>query len=1471
MSENIKKNAIPAAGYVYQTRQGLLILCEWLDAPSRYGRVKFECDDEADAPKGLDDIVVERSDNLVDLQQVKFTPDPDAHLLCWEWLLEKAGKTARSRSMLRKWFDAFKKVDAARIGEISLVTNRRPDSDIEACLEEGKISFAKVASGWREKVIADLGSVEACDQFFGLLNIRHSDKGYERLEHEIDARLRAHGTAEGIALLKNVALNWATQTNLPAPDGWITLGAVRTILQAKPPTPLLEDFDVPAGYEVPDATFHAEFLKDAIASTGKPLVLKGPPGRGKSTYLSALREQLAERDIPTVRHHYFLSTTERGRDRIHSHVVEQSIQTQIRDLHPDVPNVGGGLRALLEAGATYYKERGKPFVLILDGLDHVWRVNAGDKRPLDDLFSQVLPCPENLVLLVGTQPVDDSQLPNDLLVAAPKGQWRELPAMSEDAVLGYLRKAIHQGRLLTNGAHSAAGVDEEVQRAAARLRARTNGHPLHVIYATAELEHGEHVLSEWNVEKLRGDLTADAKTYYGSLWVTLPPSLKDALHLVCAFPFFWPSFAFGQIAEAAKNALPEIQKVQHLLHSSAAGLKVFHESLAAYVRATDDHQERIEHLTPEVAKWLETLAPTALRVNWLWTVQARLGAPQNLISGLTRDWIMQRLEEGYPESLFETLLTEALAAALDNGAFADAYRLAHLGSRMVGGSQFQMEDDDMARLVAFTLTLAVDEGVVTEAIASRHETDILKVAALGLALNARGNRVEAQMCGDEAFRRYQGQSRFSRGYGGTGGFKFLATAFAQLGVFAETADELAQSVARNSPAAWMHRVQMLVNEGNLDDLMVVAASLPDGKRKNAISNACIRAAATANVSIAARPDFGSLARTPFVAAVEAAHTRVSKQLAGEIQVDWLKGDYYQRKEDLAALMHQWFFRAVHLALSMAAEGKTDFDFPKAPIYKDRENITTFLDALSGIAAQVAHHWWRGEFVDFHELYELLAPVPTVRFRESYDWTSSSEDFRGGLHRIACDIRLGSILLDNFQDVSLPAETMAEAVKYTWFDGALFRERYAAGSLTPLTRSAAEAFIHTQRERLDADVRHETSVHLQTPLQLCAIALAHELKPAARELCRQTWELTTGYSHRKDPTLGNTVQAISYLVEAAPDDARRLLVRIAPQIHRVLDYTDGKGTRYVLSEADELLAKLHPPALVVKYAEHTDAGEWSAAEDSLQAYVAQGVSDGWPLDALMRTGMQAETRDALVRLAKDGNESAVETLQALDGHNGWEIGLLRKESREQSSTEGKPYAGDVKTFEPEQLQALLDDLSESYGERDQRLREWYQHWDDAGHGKRLLDKLDGLLLSEAGRQRDVLVLSDLAFETRRRLSGPKAAWSYLVNAQIFRGGWIGNFAESQVKTRTRLELVVKHYAGRCDEFVTATAYGMFGEPPKRIAPAELMVYFYAQQGRIPEAVKFAEAMVDCVIEDTRTLPLAPPRWAAEAATPFMPAA
>lgn len=186
---------------------------------------------------------------------------------------------------------------------------------------------------------------------------------------------------------------------------------------------------------------------------------------------------------------------------------------------------------------------------------------------------------------------------------------------------------------------------------------------------------------------------------------------------------------------------------------------------------------------------------------------------------------------------------------------------------------------------------------------------------------------------------------------------------------------------------------MLVDEGVLDDLMDATTPLPpDDPDKNVLSDARARAAATAGVSIFDREDFSKLARTPFVAALEAAPPRVSRPLNEPIPIEWLKGDYYERKDDLRALVHHWFFSGVHLAFACKRKDKPASSLCGRPPTRTRM-VSYFLNSLSAIAAQVAERWWRGEFVDFHELFELLEPVQLRRFRQGYDASSAAEDFR----------------------------------------------------------------------------------------------------------------------------------------------------------------------------------------------------------------------------------------------------------------------------------------------------------------------------------------------------------------------------------------------------------------------------------------------------------------------------------------------
>ena len=184
--ERVKKTAITGLAFDYQTLHGINLLCDWLSSPTRYQRVMFECTDSETAPQSLDDIVAERSDGRFDYWQVKYTPNPADNLFTWEWLLEVSGKTARARSNLRKWFDALKKIDEAKLGDVQLVTNKKPDRDIESSLAGGSyLHLSKAPDDVQRQIEITLSSRENADWLLSRLRIIHSDKGYLNLQSSI--------------------------------------------------------------------------------------------------------------------------------------------------------------------------------------------------------------------------------------------------------------------------------------------------------------------------------------------------------------------------------------------------------------------------------------------------------------------------------------------------------------------------------------------------------------------------------------------------------------------------------------------------------------------------------------------------------------------------------------------------------------------------------------------------------------------------------------------------------------------------------------------------------------------------------------------------------------------------------------------------------------------------------------------------------------------------------------------------------------------------------------------------------------------------------------------------------------------------------------------------------------------------------------------------------------------------------------
>ena len=80
----IKRAAIPRAGYEYQDLAGIEVLIRQNRALQLYAWDSLEADDTAF--RALDDVVAARKDGSYEFVQVKFTVDSNRYELDWDWL-----------------------------------------------------------------------------------------------------------------------------------------------------------------------------------------------------------------------------------------------------------------------------------------------------------------------------------------------------------------------------------------------------------------------------------------------------------------------------------------------------------------------------------------------------------------------------------------------------------------------------------------------------------------------------------------------------------------------------------------------------------------------------------------------------------------------------------------------------------------------------------------------------------------------------------------------------------------------------------------------------------------------------------------------------------------------------------------------------------------------------------------------------------------------------------------------------------------------------------------------------------------------------------------------------------------------------------------------------------------------------------------------------------------------------------------
>jgi hypothetical protein len=1460
IKHSFKIAGIPRTGFDYQDLIGIEVLLRFYRDPDLFHWVALEAEDPRVGK--LDDVVAARKDNTYELLQVKFTPDPSKYFLDWDWLLRRKGK---GTSLLQKWSDALAKVKTlGAVHTAKLRTNRKPSAGFENSLKGGFIDFDKVASEQQASLVAEFGSEFAARSFFKQFEFAHSEALVDDLEARLKGDIVPTDTDNtGWLVLREQARRWATRKKSPEPDGRIRYEHLVQVITKRRPRPIPQDFTVPVLYQVPSKEFHDAFTARIKTDSRSLSVLWGSPGRGKSTYLSFLVQSLRNSDLPVVRHHYFLSLDDSTVDRISFTEISNSLMDQIAVRHPDavrgVENAPNQLRKWLEACGKYYASKGKRFYLVVDGLDHVWREQRSTSQ-MEHLFNYLLPCPDNVYLLIGTQKVAPDQLPLRLIQQAQESDWIEVPPMDEAAVHSWLAGQHDAGRLLLREIKHHTGVTElsEVSKAFFTI---SNGNPLHLIYSFEALVRRGAVVTPDEVSLLPACPEGDIRKYYGGLWTRLSANARQVLHLVAGSDFHWPP-------DGLRKCAGSLDEVDHLLEHRRTGLIPFHGSILAYAREQPDHDSAFESVLPSVVRWLERDAPEYWRWAWLWIMRARAGDPSELLSLTSRDWVIQSLAKGWPAHQAVNILKAAEECAFKKNDYVRTIEIRSLKIRIQNGQSYQI--DRFHDFQESAVRIAGNEQQILNMADGLLSASAADIVTLLRCLNG----VEKDGIGVECYEELRRQVNLWINLRHRANEEFFSLAE----YFIEALVDFGQPDLNNllhfmeqfhaRDRIYRTFLKHVVRTRDFDTVSKMLRLLTDNKHsawRNATENAAVQIASVEDIDLTLRLD-STQNISPLLSSWYRLQGRQPPQPCSLIDLSStaIGTDYeYGPNPAVENFLHAFFFLALDAALQ--AEGDC---VPALPGI-DRSKLGWLQEAID--------HLWNAAFeiaqnpteIGFGSIFLGLAELAPVNIQHRPSEPSSAQyrALRAVVGDIALDLHALKCAMSGASLVEPDAFELARGSVH-WVDE-IWIERELGSRRLCIDPSGVKALVDELNLR---ESKHVTQFNERAErwADLAQLSLMYGLENAAAYILRAA-DCIIGYGWRKDVWIFQVLSAVEIIHDSGKSNVQPWLKSLAPLIDQITTFTDSDETNHAPEQFVDLIAKAKPEWLSDLYAHYVAGEEYRLAEKTLAGALSKLDLSHPASVALVNSLMESGDLYELEKLCKAGRARASDLLRKRRAFLGIVAsrqkppGDTKKKSKQPNNDDvnwgGKPP--DIKNFGPDKLNALLKRVARpklGFMHRNASLVRWLNHWASKKKGLIALRSLDDHYHIHDNNH-DIEPLLDRAFDVSLKYEGKKNAYKWLVRAHIERRGW-QDYWDDSARVERRLELAAKHYKDRWQDFIRDTSKPSRYWEKRRSGftiGTQSLVRYLLLVNQTGLAIQFAESMVRLTIEEVHDQPITVTEW------------
>ena len=1401
MALNRTRTATRRSGDDYQDLVAAKTMLTFLKNPSLYQWIKLEA---REAGK-LDDVVVLRVDGTVEATQVKFSTDVlrAGDPLTWNDLLRR-GNQGKSPSLIQQWWDSVVSLDQ-EYGrtEPRLFSNRKAGDDL-FLTATGRVDADKTSPDVLEQIRAILG--DDVDDFIERFCFEVTEQGLTDLKERLQREFQSLGLPGTNWLgFMDAIRSWIRCEDLP-PNGELRVSNLRLACGWTQLSPLSQDLGVPADYVLADKNCHRDLLQRVMDGNDPVIVLTAGPGIGKSTYLSYLVDSLHGSHCSVVRHHYSLGPGRDRLERVESHKIAESLMAHLQiELRPYLaaldtqnPNPAQDLRTwLVEIGGRLSAE-GKHLVVVIDGLDHVWRVRDS-RDELTKLFDQLLPAPPGVVLVVGTQPVQDTQLPASLINYAPRNSWIKLPPLDKPAVREWLD---HHQNLMPSTTWFTRNQEWHLVRLAESLHQRTGGHPLLIQYIVERIAGAGKDLTSYEVEAIPEPPASSVEEYYRSLWANLPLHARDVMFLFAVSRFRWPLSGLHETLRIAgydqANAAAGVEAVQHLLWNNRTGWQPFHNSVLLFALEQPEFESRRGSLRQAAIRWLEEKAPAYLRRSHLWLLQREAGDPTPLMEGTDRHWVVGAIAAGDSLTEIGTMLQAAAYESIkaqDFPNYVDRGILADVVEHTVA-IQY-----DALRWI-FEAQLSMDDGgeLAAREITRLSELSDSAVASLGIYSYGVGNSFDAENCFDHMRRRLNWESDNSQISEGNRDRPGILSELAGLTgydskLFIEFINQLPSETAQASLVDyWIDGLRYSGRrQSAIEALRGPTGSL--SKRSlsrylavDGISEGIRLSEAETESLVSPHPSVYLILRDPDATA--------PVPVDPDPPVDEFRLAIGEYEQDVGLYVHDLF--SCWLVRELQSPGQVREWTAPADM---QPWLKSSLRALALGAEEIAAQWRLNGTVEVTAGYHATNSLDYPPFRVPLANRQCADGLKRALRTIAEDLLVfrratGGRSTLNWEEVqSLVSHQFAGSRSVIeWIaKGTLAVDDEVAVSLCDLLDDEFAATTEPFGDRAAA-------------LAMLATICARRQQPArAHGYLYKASENLLAYGYHKDILLDTALNAIE-VVGAHLHSRRKVWARLAPAIGAVLEFTDGDETNHLASKLGRLLLRLDPGFAVGYLTFLMDNEQYRDIQQVLKELVSTGDLNDPDVRALVNTCIDPDSIELLERRAGQAYEPAAQALALMPRYSSQlSQGNVERSMRSPSAEATRSWTPKDGISPEECLKYPPEDLGE-FIQREggdgpywlsESLCTWLCCWCGTDRARDAVEAVRPYLLDDHRFR-----VSNEAVIAAKQVVGRTQSFAWLVKANRSNRGWYEHWTDIG-EARERWDWLKRDFPDRWHEFLIAS--------------------------------------------------------------------